>query len=34
VEQAAVRVSEPGLRTLLRNFAKAHKQPAAAKRAG
>ena len=34
VEQAAVRVSEPGLRELLRNFAKAQKQPAAAKRVG
>lgn len=33
VEQAAVRVSEPGLRELLRNFGKAHKQPVAAKRA-
>jgi 8-oxo-dGTP pyrophosphatase MutT (NUDIX family) len=34
VEQAAVRVSEPGLRELLRNFAKAQKQPITAKRAG
>ena len=34
VEQAAVRVAEPGLRELLRNFAKAQKQPATAKRAG
>ena len=29
VEQAAVRVSEPGLRELLHNFSKAHKQPVA-----
>src|SRR5688572_13073405 len=36
LEQAAVRVSEPGLRELLRNFSKTHKykQPVAAKRAG
>jgi 8-oxo-dGTP pyrophosphatase MutT (NUDIX family) len=34
LDQAAVRVSEPGLRELLRNFGKAHKQPATAKRAG
>ena len=36
LEQAAVRVSEPGLRELLRNFSKTHKskQPVAAKRVG
>jgi hypothetical protein len=36
LEQAAVRVSEPGLRELLRDFSKTHKskQPVAAKRAG
>lgn len=34
LEQAAVRVSEPGLRELLRNFAKTQKQPATAKRVG
>jgi 8-oxo-dGTP pyrophosphatase MutT (NUDIX family) len=36
LEQAAVRVSEPGLRELLRNFSKTHKykQPVTAKRAG
>jgi 8-oxo-dGTP pyrophosphatase MutT (NUDIX family) len=34
LEEAAIRVSEPGLRELLRDFRKAHKAPVAAKRAG
>lgn len=32
-EQAAIRVTEPGLRELLRNFSKFHAKPTAAKRA-